>query len=446
METRGVIGIPPERVAAVYRERRLGEVSDLELFRACVPLLAEPKREATSFTLHAPLEVMARYRLLPLLAPADRDLARMQMLAIVAKYQACGENLPPPAQTITFNTDEAEAELRKAASEGDVERADAICTGLADEYGVKVLLRSIADLALETLTAATHTHIGLMHIARIWSEAGPVATQLARTGLLAMAQEPVARLKPVSKRRVLKDPEGDLESILSQVPAQPPSVKGIRAVLEDAEKAGLIEELLGDSLLSNRDPAMCKAASRVACRIAALSMLGDSPEFPASLATFPCQAAKFIWTHCLTMPQAAWMLTQFVPQPEFAAQAAHVGAAWVIGLRYCYGNGVLELRPSFEAPHSDFAAALAESPRAAAATAWAVGREERPELVRILARESAIRSDAHLVKYVLACLDAAEQSPTDERLFHAAAAYLCSIWCREQSQEQVVRQLTAAGG
>jgi hypothetical protein len=172
--------------------------------------------------------------------------------------------------------------LRKAASEGDVERTDAICTGLADEYGVKVLLRSIADLALETLTAATHTHIGLMHIARIWGEAGPVATQLARAGLRAMAQEPVARLKPVSKRRVLKDPEGDLESILSQVPAQPPSVKGIRALLEDAEKAGLIEELLGDALLSNPDPALCKAASRAACRIAALSMLGDSPEFPAS--------------------------------------------------------------------------------------------------------------------------------------------------------------------
>jgi hypothetical protein len=337
-----------------------------------------------------------------------------------------------------LNTDEAEAELRKAASEGDVERADAICTGLADEYGVKVLLRSIADLALETLTGATHTHIGLMHIARIWSQAGPVATQLARAGLRAMAQEPVAKLKAVSKRRVLKDPERDLESILSQVPAQRASVKGIRPLLEDAEKAGLFEELLGDALLSNRDPAMCKAASRVACRIAALSMLGDSPEFPASLATFPSQAAKFIWTHCLTMPQAAWMLTQFVPEPEFAAQAAHVGAAWVIGLRYCYGNGALELRPNFEAPSSDLASALPESPRAAAATAWAADAEQRPRVVRTLATESAIRSDAHLVKYVLACLDAAEQSPADERLFHAAAAYLCSVWCREVPRKQIL--------
>jgi hypothetical protein len=444
MEACGVSGIPPDRVGELYRERRLAEVSDRELFRACIPLLAEPKREATSFTLHAPLEVMARYRMLPLLAPADRDLARMQMLAMVARYQASGESIPPPPQTIALNADQAEAELRKAASEGDVERADAICTGLADEYGVKVLLRSIADLALETLTAATHTHIGLMHIARIWGEAGPVATQLARAGLRAMAQEPVARLKPVSKHRVLKDPEGDLESILSQVPAQPPSVKGIRALLEDAEKAGLIEELLGDALLSNPDPALCKAASRAACRIAALSMLGDSPEFPASLATFPCQAAKFIWTHCLTMPQAAWMLTQFVPQPQFVAQATHVGAAWVIGLRYCYGNGALELQPSFESPRTEFAAALAESPRAAAATAWAAGPEDRPELVRIIATESAIRSDAHLVKYVRACLDAVEQSPADERLFHASAAYLCSIWCREQSREKVRQELAAA--
>jgi|GEM_PF-4005186 len=443
MEARGVSGIPLDRVGELYRERRLSEVSDRELFRACIPLLAEPKQETTGFTLHAPLEVMARYRMLPLLAPADRDLARMQMLAMVARYQASGESIPPP-QTIALNADQAEAELRKAASEGDVERADAICTGLADEYGVKVLLRSIADLALETLTAATHTHIGLMHIARIWGEAGPVAAQLARTGLRAMAQEPVARLKPVSKHRVLKDPQSDLEFILSQVPAQPPSVKGIRPLLEDAEKAGLFEELLGDALLSSRDPGMCKAASRAACRIAALSMLGDSTEFPASLSTFPCQAAKFIWTHCLTMPQAAWMLTQFVPQPQFAAQATHVGAAWVIGLRYCYGNGALELQPSFESPRTDFAAALAESPRAAAATAWAAGPEDRPELVRIMATESTIRSDAHLVKYVRACLDAVEQSPADERLFHASAAYLCSIWCREQSREKVRQELGAA--
>lgn len=445
MEALSFSGVPPDRVGEVYRERRLAELSDREFFRQCITLLSEPKcLVADSFTLHAPLEVMARYRLLRLVAAEDHELGRMQMLAIAAKYQASGESIPHAASTLSLSPDEAEAELRKAVSEGDLERTDAICIGLADEHGVKVLLRSIADLALETLTAATHTHIGLMHIARIWSEAGPIATRLARTGLRAMAQEPVARLKPVRTHRVLKDPERDLESILSQVPAQAPSVKGIRPLLEDAEKAGLFEELLGDALLSSRDPEMCKAASRAACRIAALSMLGDSPEFPANLAAFPSQAAKFIWTHCLTMPQAAWMLTQFLPQPEFAARAAHVGAAWVIGLRYCYGNGALELHPGFEAPRTDFAAALAESPCAAATTAWAAGPEERPELVRILATESAIRSDAHLVKHVRACLDAAEQSPSDERLFHAAAAYLCSIWCREESREKVRQVLSAA--
>jgi hypothetical protein len=73
-----------------------------------------------------------------------------------------------------------------------------------------------------------------------------------------------------------------------------------------------------------------------------------------------------------------------------------------------------------------------------------VGPEDRPELVRIIATESAIRSDAHLVKYVRACLDAVEQSPADERLFHASAAYLCSIWCREQSREKVRQELAVA--
>ena len=238
-----------------------------------------------------------------------------------------------------------------------------------------------------------------------------------------------------------------MESILSKVPSQPPSVRGIRATIEGAEQHGLIDDLLGDALLTRREPEVCRAASRAVCRVAALSMLCDASEFPANLATVSAQSAKFIWTHCLTMPQAAWMLTDFVDDPRFTAEAAHVATTWVISFRYCYGNGALQLQPEFETttepPRTDFAVALAESPRAAAGKAWISTPEELSQLRRTLATESAIRSDAHLVKYVRACLDAADQSPADTRLFYAAAAYLCSIWCREESREQIARTFTS---
>jgi hypothetical protein len=64
--------------------------------------------------------------------------------------------------------------------------------------------------------------------------------------------------------------------------------------------------------------------------------------------------------------------------------------------------------------------------------------------VRRLATEAAIRSDAHLVKYTRACFDAALQDPAHTHLFHAAAAYLCSIWCHEEPREQILGTLNAA--
>jgi hypothetical protein len=103
------------------------------------------------------------------------------------------------------------------------------------------------------------------------------------------------------------------------------------------------------------------------------------------------------------------------------------------------GNGHLNVHPEFQLTKMNLKEALAGSPRAAAAIAWAASPEERSEIVRTLASETAMRSDAHLIKYVRACLDAAAQCESDERLFHAAAAYLCSIWCREQPREHVLR-------
>jgi hypothetical protein len=60
-------GIDPKNVVDEYRDRALAELSDAELFDQVCPIVARPPvRGLTSFTLHAPLEVMARYGLMRL--------------------------------------------------------------------------------------------------------------------------------------------------------------------------------------------------------------------------------------------------------------------------------------------------------------------------------------------------------------------------------------------
>ncbi len=428
-------GIGRDRVVEAYRTRQLESFNDRELFRAAASIVAKPKLALSSFTMHAPLEVMARYTLLPLVSPADRELARIQLVATVAHYEARGEVAPSTLQKLsTMRTTEAVAQLRRALQEGNVELADALCLRLADDCGLPAALDSIAELSLRTLTGAAHTHIGLMLIARMWSDVGPAALSLARTGVRMLAQAPDMNLRRVTRHRMIENPEKELESLLSQVPRLPTAkfTAGLQAIMQSAEDAGLVDQIVGDALLSSEDAESCEGALRAVCRVAAYSMLSDNPEY-----------AKYGWTHCLTMPQAAWALTRFLSARSFVAQAAHSAATWVMGIRAAAGNGSLNLSPELQPAAMELSEALVHSPAAAASVAWFASAEQRPEVVRTLATEAAIRNDAHLVKYVFACLDAARQDPSHAHLFHAAAAYLSASWCLEQPRERILETLSA---
>jgi len=235
-------GMPPDRVVEFYHSRKLEALSETELFRAAAHIVSQPKLEPSSFLLHAPLEIMARCNLLPLVSTADRDLARILLVATASHYQAAGVGVSPPERIRMARSSDAAAHLRRAVQQGDVERADALCLSLA---------------------GAAHTHIGLSRC--------PIAGAGART-----------------------------QSQARHCSSHPP----------------------GDALLSNADEVQCESALRTACRIAALSMLEDTP-----------QPAKYYWTHCLTLPHAAWALTRFLPGRSFAAEAAHTAAAWVMAIR-----------------------------------------------------------------------------------------------------------------
>jgi hypothetical protein len=75
--------------------------------------------------------------------------------------------------------------------------------------------------------------------------------------------------------------------------------------------------------------------------------------------------------------------------------------------------------------------------KAAAAVAWHAKPEERDRLIRVIATEVAIQRDGYLIKNTRACFDAALMDPEQAHLDYTAAAYLCSIWCKEEPRETV---------
>ena len=92
--------IDPGDITGTWTARHLDRITDAELLRAACRLLSIPRDEtANSFTLHAPLELMARAQLLPLVSTQRRESARRRIAHIAATWAATGEPTAakPPA-------------------------------------------------------------------------------------------------------------------------------------------------------------------------------------------------------------------------------------------------------------------------------------------------------------------------------------------------------------
>ncbi len=426
-------GIEPSEVMRSYDSLGLADWSDFELLRAAASIVSEPKLEFSSFAMHAPLELLARFCLLPLVAPKDRRLARIQIVATTAVYRSDGPAVEQPrveALDVGFPSAIIPS-LRQAISEGNVQRSDQLFTALGERFDPLTVLGSVADLSLRTVTGGAHTHIGLMLLARIWAEAVPEILKLPRAGVRYMAAAPDLNLKPTTGPGRL----GELLEALARVPRLASVGVGIQGMVQTSEEEGLVEAVLGDGFTAGSAPVDWEDAIRTACRVAALSMLADSRE-----------AAKYIWTHCLTLPQAAWGLARVLRDPSFRMQAARSAVTWVISFRAAAGNGHLDTRPEIKPVKMDMTEALYDSPEAAASVAWHAEPGERDRLIRVVATEAAIRIDAHLIKHTRACLDLALMDSEQARLYYAAAAYLCSLWCTEEPREVIAQRLAARPG
>lgn len=360
-------------------------LSDAELLHTTAHAIARPKRaRASSFTLHAPLELLARAALLPLVPPQTRTLARQRLAAVATEY-AEGEEIAPPTRSFPDVT-AALAALLATFADADADAADAAITWLAPRLPAGDLCAALADASAPRLGAAAHVPILLSQLPAASAQFGDLSG-LTRAPVRTLAAEAHARLTwvdtqdPATART--KGPADLFEAL-----AAPPRVRASSVFIAPTMLAVEADGLAAHTLARACAAGSPKVAGRALLRIAALSMLQDDPAH-----------APYGWSHCLSLPQGVLGLAPYARDP---GRCVRVAATYVLGFRATLGQARL---------NADWRAAAPE-----------------PESVTELAVRAAAHPDAHLAKYTMACLAAAADDPQARPLFMAAATYLGRWW------------------
>ena len=212
-----------------------------------------------------------------------------------------------------------------------------------------------------------------------------------------------------------RDPVGpaSADALFSALQATPrlgvPGSDFIYPLMSQVRAPGVAAALLGG--VTSLD---VEAAARVILRAAALSMLQE-----------PGDHAPYGWSHCLTMPQAVLGVARSCADPSVAIAVA---ATYVVGFRAALAVRPLDARWVPDDRGITVATALETDPDQAAAAVWHAPVDAARGDRHALATRASTHHDAHLVKYTLACLDAANAHPEDARLYLSAAASLHGWW------------------
>lgn len=399
------------------------ELPDAQLAEVIALVVCRPKvARASSFVLHAPLELLARAALLPMVEPAAREAARQRLLWLGAAYREAGEEVPDPAPGSYDQPAEALAAFRAALSAGDAATADAAAAWLATALTPTELSAALADDILPRLSAAAHGSIFLFQLPRVAPRSATIAGTL-RGLVRELVAEPEWRLSWYRERAAAPTDSGDLLERL-RCPRSPgdPGSPFIYPVMSLVERSGLARETL-DAATSSLG---VRSATRILLRVAAWSMLQDNPEH-----------APYGWSHCLTMPQAVLGIASACAEPR---DAVAVAATYVLGFRATVGRTTLDPQWSPAAPATgDSRELLDGEPALAAAGVWHAPPTALPAIIARLATRAALHKDAHLAKYTHACFDAASADPAATRLYLAAAAYLSAWWAQQPQHAHEAR-------
>jgi hypothetical protein len=385
-------GIDPAAVHDEYERRGVAQWSDQALAGTAALVIAEPKVEpANSFVLHAPLELLARTGLLPYVAPEDRDAARRRIAWLAATYEAAGEPVAlPAAGPGPASVAAAARALADALGAGDLDAVDRIAAWLGSNASPAELRRLLAAAVAPSLAAAGHASIFFFLHGRV-APRGDVTGRLLRGPARELARHPDWSLQWYRDSSAPVAHDASLLDALLAVPMLGvPGSDFIYPLMSQVQDNGVAAKLLAPTLTTPVDD-----ARRVLQRVAAWSMLQEPGDY-----------AKYGWSHCLTMPQAVMGLAgEAIPERSAVA----IASTYVVGFRAALGQRSVE----------------------PVAPVLRRGEAEVADTVTRLAGNASRHHDAHLVKYTLACLDAAAFDPDGRDLYLDAAERLAQLWAEE---------------
>ncbi len=240
-------GIDPQHVENEYRSRNLNVLSDADLYREAAAIISPPQQKGiNSFALHAPLELLARYGLLPFVEPQERPLARLQIVTSAATYESGVETVSPAAPVKDFvSWSAARQDFSDVLVAGDSDRLEALMLKVAAQFGTTSLVRLLTPQALPTLTGASHSHIGLWLLLKhgVSGDVGDAA--LLRSAVRRVAADPEGKLSSfdgmsMTDNMPLAQPANIIEAEILDKLAQPERGKkqrgGIRRLMEAGER------------------------------------------------------------------------------------------------------------------------------------------------------------------------------------------------------------------
>lgn len=353
--------------------------TDKELFDAACAIVAVPKKPGTgewdsSFILHAPLEMCARYFLLPLVDDDYVADARRQMRMTAKKYDAF-----------------ANADL----AHGYQSLEGFSVAGLdVDQWATSLLFAGHGSILLSFHNALGETnnsiHYILMNMANGIVAGGDARMEWTRT------VEPTDDISP----ELLKRPQQWFVEHVGNIAHVDGPTDSIRAEVEVVEEASVIEPLVDTIAAIARfsERADFELPFQALMRVSALSMIIENE-----------QHSRYGWTHCLTIPHAIWTLAPFSANRGRMLQAS---TTYVAAFRSLMSNEKMDVNFLAEYYEPDEDSVFAE------------------HYVRItdIISQACTMEDAHLVKYVYSCFDCMKRDPQYSKLYIAAAGKLLALW------------------
>ena len=385
--------------------------TDKELFDAASAIVAVPKVPGkefsdASFILHAPLEICARYFLLPLVEDEYVQQARKQIRLTAKKYfEYENADLPSHSESASYSApashSEASAEESPRSGESEILHSvqDDVMNIDIPQWSTSLLFASHAPilLALQNVLGETNTSVHSVlnrmnkeiirnHDAQMrWAKSTPVQQDISAD--------------------LLEHPQHWFVENVGNINRVEGGDGPIRTSVERVEAAGMIEpliEILG-SIANFSERANFEIPFQSLMRVSAFSMIAESEEH-----------AKYGWTHCLTIPHAMWVLSAQSQSSGRLLQAATTHAATFRALLCEQKLSVDNLEEYFEPDeHAVFA-------------------EHYVRITDIIS-EACAMEDAHLVKYTYSCFDCMKRDPRYSKLYIAAAGKLLALWQEDSS-------------